>query len=717
MLKENSFCLKTLWYEQRLLFYKVYLSTPPFKCISSGTGFPHCKEWDIELKILSKFGVLLVGILWILAGVSEVFAFSIGGLQVQSKFGGKFKASFEVNLDFDGPVEVSLGDADDYRKFGLNRQGIINSLVIDPHEPSGKLRKTILIRSNNPLFFPSFNLVVKATHNGGTLLENFLVTVDFQQSLALNVEGNKKNSEKLSQKKPELLKGRENLPDSAKVQQFEKKVSEKGSPKERVVTASPESPSKTPKPKVSKQNSIVAPEISTEPAEVLSPKAIVPVPAKVHVMYRRRASGVIWAYPRSIPDLTIATPTQDDLSKTQIASTEKGYILKRGEGLFLVGSKLKIDNYHPAQIAIAIWMNNIDKFMFGNINGIREGVRLDLQNLEDTLLNIDVATARRALKSQALEWRLAKSATPVEKKALDKETPEIPLPSERMEDYLDLFKQVTGWQTTWEKMDIEGHLAYYQDLKTEHPIQARKKKFLAGHPKPHLATSSKMLVFKEGNPLVFFEQDVYSESLKSRGLKELEWTQSQSVWKIRRENFYKNFSHSGLEPSANQDGVKAQVNEGNALSFVIHVSSHANKSSTVSVTNQLRENGFDAYWVPVRVFRGLQIYRVYVGRFSDWNQAHRVIKVLSKKSFGRHATAIPYPFTLQVEEAGSLMEARMLLESLRKSGLSGLLLVSYEEPRGIIFRVVVGAFKKADNATWMRQQLKQSGFAGKLISP
>ena len=39
------------------------------------------------------------------------------------------------------------------------------------------------------------------------------------------------------------------------------------------------------------------------------------------------------------------------------------------------------------------------------------------------------------------------------------------------------------------------------------------------------------------------------------------------------------------------------------------------------------------------------------------------------------------------------------------------------EPLGINFRVVVGAFKKAYNATWMLQQLKQFGFAGELISP
>jgi hypothetical protein len=49
--------------------------------------------------------------------------------------------------------------------------------------------------------------------------------------------------------------------------------------------------------------------------------------------------------------------------------------------------------------------------------------------------------------------------------------------------------------------------------------------------------------------------------------------------------------------------------------------------------------------------------------------------------------------------------------------LSGLLLASYSEPLGIHFCVVVGAFKKAGNATWMLQRLKRFGFAGELISP
>ena len=217
--------------------------------------------------------------------------------------------------------------------------------------------------------------------------------------------------------------------------------------------------------------------------------------------------------------------------------------------------------------------------------------------------------------------------------------------------------------------------------------------------------------------MVFFTQAFSSENLKSWGLKELEWTRSQSGWKIRGENFYEWFSHSGDEPFENQVGLDDRANATKALAFIIHVSSHSNESSALSLTNQLRENGFDAYWAPVRMSKDTFIYRVYVGRFSDWNQAHRVVRILRKKPFGGHATAIPYPLAVQVGEAKSLQEARMLLESLRKSGLSGLLLVSYNEPTGVHFRVVVGAFKKADNATWMLQKLKEFGFAGELVSP
>ena len=628
---------------------------------------------------------------------SEVRAFSIGELHVKSKFGGKFDASFEIELDFDGPVEVGLGESDDYIKLGLERQDIIDGLILGPVQPATALKRTLQIHSNNPLFFPSFNLVVWATHNGGTLLENFLVTVDFQQSLALNVRGKKEKTspKELPKYEPEPAVSPKTAPLPDETGQFVKD--------EPVVTKQQDANLINQRPE--------APDGLVRNEERLSAKSIAPVAVKTEVKHRRSLSGVMWANPRPYPDLETKG---EKIGGAHSLLTPKGvYVLQKGEGLFSIARKFKVGEYHPAQIVAALWMHNIDKFIFGNIHGIREGVELDLSNLEENLSGIDLQAARNILKNQAVEWELTKSASSVQEEVSN--ISEIPLPSERLEDLADLFEQVRGWQETWEKMDVKGHLAYYQALETENPFLNNKKLLLDRYLKPHIETSSKFMVLKEGVPIVFFTQTFSSENLKSQGLKELEWTRSSLGWKIRGENFYEGFSQTEKQELENDMGDS--VNADKALSFVIHVSSHSKKTAALSLTNQLRENGFDAYWAPVRMSADTFIYRVYVGRFSGWNQAHRVVRILRKKPFGGHATVIPYPLALKVGETKSLQDARVILESLRRSGLSGLLLASYSEPLGIHFCVVVGAFKKAGNATWMLQRLKRFGFAGELISP
>lgn len=636
---------------------------------------------------------------------SEVCAFSIGDFHVKSKFGEKIDASFEIDLDFDGPVEVGLGDSDDYAKLGLERQDIIDALTLGTVQPVSALKRTIHIRSNNPLFFPSFNLVVWATHNGGTLLENFLVTVDFQQSLALNVRGKKKKTPpKELQKIESEAVSQEKAPLFNETEQFIKNES---------VVKKQQGANPGVKRSEASDSKVVYGE-----SEGLPTESIAPVPIKHGVGHRRRLSGAIWASPRPSPErnpdlVELAVEKTDGVQ--DLPTPKRVYTLQKGDGLFSVARKIKVGNYHPAQIAAAIWMHNIDKFIFGNIHGIQEGVQLDLENLDEHLSSIDLQAARNILKNQAVEWKLTKSAASVQEEVST--IPEVPLPTERLEDLPDLFEQVSGWQDTWEKMDKEGHLAYYQVLEPQNPFLISKKLLLARYPKPHLETSSKFLVLKEGAPMVFFSQAFSSENLKSWGLKELEWTRSSLGWKIHGEKFYEWFSHSGEQPLKNDAVLENSARAEKTLSFVIHVSSHSNKSEALSLTNQLRGNGFDAYWAPVRMSRDTLIYRVYVGRFSDWSQAHRVVRILRKKPFGGHATAIPYPFALKVGETNTLKEARVILESLRNSGLSGLLLASYSEPMGIHFRIVVGAFKKAGNETWMLQQLKQYGFSGELISP
>jgi hypothetical protein len=617
---------------------------------------------------------------------SELFAFSIGGLHVRSQFGEKFNASFEINLDFDGAVKVGLGDIHDYKKIGLERQDIMDILTLSHVESGSGLKSYVDISSDNPLFSPSFNLLVWVAHNGGTLLENFLITVNFQKDLAFNVSDNKKKTHPkklylhdpepaISQNKASLLPEKEFL-ETELVARKEQKV------------ANPEA--QTPE------------------------ESIAPLPLKNKVINRRRLSGVIWANPRSKQGLANVSIKKND-SLQNFTSTNEEYVLQKGERLFSVARKLKVRNYHPAQIAVTIWLHNIEKFMLGNIHGIREGIKLNLEKLEQHVSGIDLQTASNILKNQAVEWKQIISAVPIKDDVAG--IFEIPLPSEKLEDIDDLFKRVKDWQVTWEKKDIKRHLDHYQTFGKENLTLANKKQLLLRHPKSRLATSSKFMVLKEGIPIVFFTQFFIAESLKSWGLKELNWVRTPSGWKIREEFFFKWLSRSGNEPFEHGASLKNRTNETKFLPFVIHVSSHFNKSLALSLTNQLRKNGFDAYWSSVKIALNTLIYRVYVGRFSGWKQANRFVQILRKKPFGSLATVIPYPLALQVGEGKSLKEARVILKSLRKSGFSGLLLVSYNELVGIHYRVVVGAFKKADNAIRLLRELKQFGFASELISP
>ena len=109
------------------------------------------------MKFFVKYLVFLIGMLWVMK--PEVFAFSIDGFQVRSQYGEKLNANFEIHLDFDGPVKVGLGDEDDYAKMGLERDNIIDVFTLDLIRSGDKLKSTVKVSSNIPIFFPSLNPV------------------------------------------------------------------------------------------------------------------------------------------------------------------------------------------------------------------------------------------------------------------------------------------------------------------------------------------------------------------------------------------------------------------------------------------------------------------------------------------------------------------------------------------------------------------------------
>lgn len=653
-----------------------------------------------------KTGIFISTVLAIFLMASPAFAFSVGDIQIKSKFGEIFDASFDVNLDHESAYEVVLGDPSDYKKLGLVRPALVNSLILEKPAVSSGVKKVIHISSQNPLFFPSFNLVIIAKHNGGTLLENFLVTVDFQKGLAINALG-KKN--------------KKSTPPKNKIAKVESPVE-----KEKILQPNRSS---------SDQEVIKVPQKpEVEPSSLPSTSfkkrvaAVAPTAVVNRLQSRRMLSGAIWAVPKRV-----AVPTQrvQDFSSPeggageQVESNElqpeDTILLAKGEGLFTVARKIKIKDIHPAQIAVALWMKNIDKFIYGNINGIQSNTRLDKSGIEKLVAKIDLKTAKNVLNGQLHEWKLTKRK-PDEGEEKETSVQETPLPIERMDHVASIFDWISGWESSWEANDIEKHISFYREKKSENPISAqesstkenrvqkRKKTLFLKFPNPRLSLSSQNLILKQGTPWVAFDQHFLSESLKSRGTKEVRVVWENGTWKIDKEKFY-------AEKTTIDSLYRKNILSENKFPFVIHVSSHSNKSEATSVSNNLRKNGYDAYTAPVRVSKNIQIYRVYLGRFANWNQAHRVVQGLRGKRLERHATAIPYPFTLRVGDVDSIIEARELVEKLRLKGVSSFLSVSSGESEGIKFKVLVGAFKKPDNAIWLMKELEQAGFNFKQISP
>ena len=287
-----------------------------------------------------KTGILISTVFAIFL-VSPVFAFSVGDMQIKSKFGEVFDASFEVNLDHEGAYEVVLGDVSDYKKLGLVRLSLVNSLILEKPTVTPGLKKVVHISSQNPLFFPSFNLVILAKHNGGTLLENYLVTVDFQKDLAINALGrkNKKSSPPPKTKNTKI----ESPIEKGKALQLDLALSKQ---KEVIVPQKPQIESNS-SPSISFNKKVVA---------------VAPTTAVIkHLQSRRMLSGAIWAVPKRVA--VSSHRVQDFSPPEEIVKKQKGsedlqsedtVVLKKGEGLFAVARKMKIKDIHLARIVVAL---------------------------------------------------------------------------------------------------------------------------------------------------------------------------------------------------------------------------------------------------------------------------------------------------------------------------------------------------------------------------
>ncbi len=676
---------------------------------------------------------------------TDCFAFSFEGIDIQSKFGERFSAELEVLLEEDGEFQVKIGDKADYQRLELERPGIIDDLQIVVPIETKERRKIIRVISKRPLFFPSFNLIISGTFNDGTVLENYLVAVDFQQNLALNVQEPKKQKPQttppLQKEEVDLLNG-----GSAAVES----------------TASMESPQEL----LAKEEGFVTSEVADDqeppgiPPRVNAPSWMAKPPAQLKGVRGRDSffPGATWVSEKRFPDkmppfapsqlqvepppemtqvsekepaseATTIAPEPAPKPVENVSSPGLGYgPLAQGETLFSIAKKLNIEGADAARVAVALWMENPGSFLHGNMNGVRAGSRLSLENLKQRLEEIESRLAKDVLNSQWQEWKLIrKKLSGVENEVFAGASQEIPLPSESEDEKKMIFEMLRYWKETWEKGDLDQHLKHFANQSSSQlerdfaDLRFLKKRMFIRHNQVKLRIQQASLVLNEGQTMVSFGQSFSSGKMESYGRKDIGVVWEDGAWKILKEKFKVNeylekHGSGDLELAEDEDIFSRERTV--STPFVIHASSHLDYPMATQAVNQLRRLGFNAYSFPINISRNRKIFRVYVGRFSSMDLAEELASKLKRYAFSRYAIPVKYPYTFMMGEFEIENEAETLILNLRSLGFSPLLFTfSEKEFLNPQFRIFLGAFATEKESARLSAELKTHDLSYKLIAP
>lgn len=698
--------------------------------------------------------LLVLSIVLVFTGrPTDSYAFSFESIEVESKFGERFSAELDVVLDEDGEFEVQIGDQEDYRRLELERPRIIDDLKIVTPVETGGGRRTLRVISARPLFFPSFHLVIRGTYKDGTLLENYLVTVDFQQSLALNVKGPKKqkHEETLSPRKEnvDLLRGGEAGADAtASADILEETVSDRedavpfgttGDEEKPVATSRVDAPTWMAKPPadlkgVRGKDSFFAGATGVFPR--VFPENMPPMDSIPSQLEAEERANQVSANESIEPPInmdtaeTEAPPTPDLVPQVASGATPgQGYgPLARGETLFTIAEKLNVGGSDPTRIAVALWMDNPDGFLYGNMNGVREGGQLNLENLEKRLEEIDSKRAKEVLRSQWQEWKMIrKKLAALDSEFLEGLTQEIPLPSENEDEKKLIFEMLREWKQTWESKDLDKHLTHFSNQSSD-PIEmdfsdlrVQKERMFTRHNRVKLRIQQASLVLDEGQTMVSFGQSFSSSKMESYGRKDIGVAWEDGAWKILKEKFKVNeylekHESDDLAQSADEEIFLKERTV--SVPFVIHASSHLDYPMATQAVNQLRRLGFNAYSSPVNISRSRKIFRVYVGRFPSLDLAQELASKLKGYAFSRYAIPVKYSYAFMMGEFGSENEAETLILNLRSMEFSPLLFTFSEKeflnPR---FRVFLGAFVTEKDSAKLSDELNTHGLSHDLVTP
>lgn len=157
---------------------------------------------------------------------------------------------------------------------------------------------------------------------------------------------------------------------------------------------------------------------------------------------------------------------------------------------------------------------------------------------------------------------------------------------------------------------------------------------------------------------------------------------------------------------------RATANKQGFYPYTIQICSLRHRERAILVTTKLREKGDPAFTCHAYIPGKGDWYRVFMGHYGSIEDARNAALELKKRKF-RYANVVKKPYAIQVGLSDSDQELRRLKADLSSKGY---LAYSIPDTQGTSkTRLLIGAFRRAKEASIRMKKLQEEGFKPKVV--
>lgn len=667
----------------------------------------------------------------------RAWAFSLGKIRVTGALTHQFKAEIPVEAGGQEGLVVMLGSEADYRKLGLKRPDFLDSLQTQvANHPASAGDKIIYITSQDPIYQPSFNLVVKAYMNGGHIVENYFLALDFQKNLNMEIASSKEEEKSdLSAAARDIreMKGKE-APQpkpadgaaltAAKQDEMEETRREediRAALRGDLPVAEPLAYSREEKEKRLLEEIKASEEEASKPRKDREPEplretrreplAFQPIPPAAPALEtpaREPEPARGMAKPAEPVEIVIkgeeSKPAVAELKTAPTGAGFRMYKVEKGDSLYAVSRKMAVEGLDMDRLVVAVWKENQGKFIKGNLHGIRSGTRLDYQKTAETALTMSRDEARKIIRDQWEEWKKirVKFISPAavvlaEKKPADP----VPAPKKHEEP-----------ARAQPPAPAQAEKPASKPAPSPAPVQASAS--APAHYGSVLKAVSEWKV-AQGPAMEGDEMDIVSiGGVSDKGMVDVKVARKgangpeEITIQLKKES-------SGFKPLTVMKAVPAPPRAVSAVKgrpFTAHVGAFRDKASAEEMSRILRKKGHNAYIIAASG-KGDAVFRVAVDRFASVEEAGRFLETLRKSGLIKYGRTLHLPYSLRLAGPMSAKNAQAKSAELASKGVSAYTAL-LEEGKAV---VLTGAYETEKTAKEAAGQAGLSGLSPSVIQP